>query len=261
MIMNVKKQFDLTGKIAVVTGATGHLGASITESLIEAGATVFATGRNQEKLNELVTKFQDSLKIQTIDITSEESVRDCFKKIYDVAGRIDILVNNASSLPVGNLRDISDDEWKLGMDSTINGVFRCTKEIIPIMEENDQGSIINISSIYGEVSSDPRIYGDSGHNSPPQYGAGKAAINQFTRYCACHFAEKKIRVNTITPGPFPKKQISQNQEFMKKLEDKIPLGRVGNPSELKGAIVFLASEASSFVTGENIHIDGGWSAW
>jgi len=259
--MNVKQQFDLTGKISVVTGASGHLGVAISEALIESGSMVYAVGRNRKGLEKLSERFSQSVKINLIDISSEKSVKDCFEKIEKETGKIDILVNNASNLPVGNLQNISDNEWKLGMDSTINGVFRCTKQVIPIMEKNDSGSIINISSIYGEVSPDPKIYGTSGQNSPPQYGAGKAAINQFTRYCACHFAEKKIRVNAITPGPFPKNLISGNQEFMNKLKERIPLGRVGNPSELKGVIVFLASEASSFVTGENIHVDGGWSAW
>ena len=106
--MHISKQFDLSEKIAVVTGATGHLGGSITEGLIEAGATVFATGRNKEKLEGLLTKFPDSLRTEVIDITSKESISSCFKKIHDSVGRIDILVNNASSIPVGNLRDISE---------------------------------------------------------------------------------------------------------------------------------------------------------
>jgi NAD(P)-dependent dehydrogenase (short-subunit alcohol dehydrogenase family) len=259
--MNIKDQFDLTGKIAVVTGASGHLGVSISEALVESGAIVYATGRNKIELKKLQERFPNSIKIITIDITSENSVKECFKKIKDDAGRIDILVNNASHLPVGNLKDISEDEWKLGMDGTINGVFRCTKEVIPIMGGNHQGSIINISSIYGEVSPDPKIYGDSGQNSPPQYGAGKAAINQFSKYCACHLGDSGIRVNTVTPGPFPKNQVNQNQNFMDELKRKIPLGRVGLPHEIKGVIVFLASSASSFVTGENIHVDGGWTSW
>lgn len=259
--MNVKKQFDLSGKIAVVTGASGHLGSAISEALIESGAVVYGAGRNFEKLEKLKEKFPQLIKILPLDITSEESVKECFQKIKNEAGRIDILVNNASNIPVGDLKNISEEEWKLGIDSTINGVFRCTKQVIPIMEENNEGSIINISSIYGEVSPDPRIYGDSGQNNSPQYGAGKAAINQFSKYCACHFADKGIRINSITPGPFPRNQISQNKDFIEKLENKIPLGRVGLPHEIKGAIVFLASSASSFVTGENIHVDGGWTAW
>lgn len=259
--MNVMKQFDLTGKVAVVTGAYGHLGTSITEALIEAGATVIATGKNQEKLEKLKEKISNSLKIQNINILSDESVKNCFQKIKEDIGVIDILVNNASTLPTGSLKEISNEEWELGINGTINGVFRCTKQVIPIMEQKNGGSIINVSSIYGEVSPDPNIYGNSKQNSPPQYGAGKAAINQFTRYCACHFANKGIRVNTVTPGPFPKDQIQNNEEFIDKLKMKIPLGRLGNVQEIKGVIIFLASSASSFVTGENIHVDGGWTVW
>jgi len=129
------------------------------------------------------------------------------------------------------------------------------------LEKSQNPSIINISSIYGEVSPDPSIYEDSGYNSPPQYGSGKAAIIQFTRYAACHLAKKGIRVNSISPGSFLKPEVQKNQNFVNNLKKKIPLGRIGDPDELKGAVVFLASKSSSYITGENIHVDGGWIAW
>ena len=138
---------------------------------------------------------------------------------------------------------------------------KTTQEIIPHMEKRKSGSIINIASMYGVVSPDPRIYKNTKFNSSPQYGAGKAAIIQFTKYSACHLGNKNIRVNSVSPGPFPNSKIKKNLSFIKRLNQKTPLGRVGNPEELKGVILFLASNASSYVTGANIPVDGGWTAW
>jgi gluconate 5-dehydrogenase len=263
--MHIKKLFDLKGKIAVVTGGSGYLGSAITESLAEAGAFVYVTGRDVKKLQkfqkENYRKLNNLIKTISLDILSEKSVKECFTKIKKNEKRIDILVNNASYVSTGTLEKLSDSNWNQGLNGTVTGVFRCTKQVIPIMEKNGGGTIINISSIYGEVSPDPAIYGHTGFNNPPQYGAGKAAIIQFTKYCACNLAHKGIRVNTILPGPFPKKEIQRNKQFIKNLTKKIPLGRIGKPYELKGAVVFLASESSSYITGEVLHVDGGWTAW
>jgi gluconate 5-dehydrogenase len=129
------------------------------------------------------------------------------------------------------------------------------------MEAKKQGVIINISSMYGIVSPDPRIYGDSGYNNPPDYGAGKAGIIQFTKYAACHLAAKGIRVNAVSPGPFPGAEVQKNEAFITNLKNKVPLGRIGQPADLKGVVVFLASDASSYITGQNIIVDGGWTVW
>ena len=263
--MNNSNLFDLKDKVALVTGGSGYLGRSFTEALVESGADVYIASRNKEHCDKVVRELQelekDKIHSLELDILSLESVKNCFQQIITDAGRIDILVNNASYMKTSKSKNVTEEEWVSGIDGTINGVFRCTSEVIPIMEKNKTGSIINIASIYGEVSPDPTIYGDSGFNSPPQYGAGKAAIIQYTKYMACHLAQKNIRVNAISPGPFPKPDVQQNIDFMNNLKKKIPLGRVGDPLELKGALIFLASDASSFVTGENIHVDGGWSTW
>ena len=175
-------------------------------------------------------------------------------------GRIDILVNNAFFCPWILLEEVSEKQWLEGLDGTINGVFRCTQAVIPYMKKRG-GSIINIASMYGIVSPDPRIYGNSGQNNPPGYGAGKAAIIQFSKYTACHLAGKNIRVNSISPGAFPNRNIQKNKKFISNLKNKIPLGRIGQPDEIQGAVVFLASDASSYVTGQNVVVDGGWTAW
>ena len=115
--------------------------------------------------------------------------------------------------------------------------------------------------MYGKVSPDPSIYEESGFNSLPSYGAGKAAIIQYTKFLACHLAKKRIRVNSVSPGPFPQEDVQKNVEFINRLKKKIPMGRIGLPDELKGIMIFLASDASSYITGENILVDGGWTAW
>lgn len=265
MKKNIHELFSLSGNVAVVTGGAGHLGFSISEALAEAGAEVYIASRDEEKCKQAASILQQRLDTKVvgthIDISSSKSVTDCFERIESRAGKINILVNNASFSTDGKLNEISEHDWSKGIDGTINGVYRTTKAIVPIMSHNKGGSIINIASMYGTVSPDPSIYGDSGYDNPPNYGAGKAAIIQFTRYMACHFAKEGIRVNAISPGPFPSPEVQENKQFISNLEKKTPLGRIGLPYELKGIVVFLASAASSYVTGQNIHVDGGWTSW
>lgn len=258
--------FDLSNKIIVVTGGAGHLGKSISEGLAQANATVFITGKNAEKCCTLAESLHSKFNLKTIfglelDIRSSKSINDCFKKIIHQFGRIDVLINNASFGEGGKIEDISEENWLDGINGTINGVFRCTQAVIPYMEKNKGGSIINIASMYGVVSPDPTIYGNSGFNNPPNYGAGKAAIIHFTKYTACHLGRKKIRINAISPGAFPDQEVQKNKKFIAQLTKKIPLGRIGRSDELKGVTIFLSSDASSYITGTNIMVDGGWTAW
>jgi len=263
--MNAKKLFSLEGKVAVVTGGTGHLGRSMAEGLAEMGAHVFITSREKAKALTIKNSFSgeivDRIDAEELNILSLDSIKKCFDRIKNNSNKIDILVNNAGSIPSGNYENMSEKVWEDGMDGLINGVFRCTKEIIPIMEKNGEGSIINIASMYGVVSPDPSIYEESGFNSLPNYGASKAAIIQYTKYLSCHLGGKQIRVNSISPGPFPKEEIQKNIKFINQLKKKVPMGRIGSPEELKGVVVFLASDASSYITGQNILVDGGWTCW
>jgi len=258
--MSVLSKFSLAGKVAVVTGGYGHLGKSISRGLAEAGAKVVVAGKDKSKFDQAFSQEDKNISFVEIDISSAKSVKKCLEQVKADLGRIDVLVNNAYFGTRSGLTEVTDKEWLDGMDGTINGVFRCTQVVIPLMSP-DGGSIINISSMYGVVSPDPSIYGTSRVNNPPSYGAGKAAIIQFTKYAACHLPDKNIRVNSISPGSFPQKEVQDNHEFMSNLTKKIPLGRIGRPDELQGAVVFLASDASSYVTGHNLIVDGGWTAW
>src|SRR5213596_2959714 len=144
--------------------------------------------------------------------------------------------------------------------------FQIVKAALPLLRAAAKltagASVVNIASMYGSVSPDPTIYGSSGANNPPSYGSAKAGLIQFTKYAACHFARERIRVNCISPGPFPAQQYLDNDpEFHGRLRSKTPLARTGDPREMQGPLLFLASDASSYVTGINLPVDGGWTAW
>lgn len=265
MSFELNNLFSLKDKVALVTGGAGHLGTSISEILADAGAEVFIASHNKEKCVDLATHLEKKYNRKSqglfLDISSEESVKKCVSDVFEYKGAIDILINNAYFGANGNIEGMAEKEWEKGIDGTINGVFRCTKAVLPNMIVQKRGVIINIASMYGVVAPNPEIYGDSGLNNPPNYGAGKAAIIQFTKYIGCHYGNKGIRANSISPGPFPNQEVQKNKEFIDELSKKNPLGRIGQPDELKGAVVYLASNASSFVTGQNLCVDGGWTSW
>lgn len=264
--MNINNLFNLENKVAVVTGGYGYLGTSMVEALAEAGAQVYITGKNSNKCKQLSNKLNNLIpnaKIDwiTLDISSSKSIKNAFKHILRNSKKIDILINNAFFGTTRNVEKISESEWEMGIQGSINGVFKTTNEIIPIMKKFNSGTIINIASMYGQVSPDPSIYGKTNFNNPPQYGAGKAAIIQFTRYSAVHLAKNGIRVNSISPGPFPNPEVQKNKKFIGQLNKKTPMNRVGKPWEIKGIVIFLSSNASTYVTGQNINVDGGWTVW
>jgi gluconate 5-dehydrogenase len=256
------KLFSLAGKTALVTGGYGHLGTAITAGLAEAGATVYVLGRDKSKFEQALTKIpQQNILFQLCDISDTGSVAIAFQEVQLQQGKIDILVNNAFYSRGNDPEQMSDEDWSFGIDGNLNSVYRCIREIIPYLKENG-GRIINVSSMYGVVSPDFSIYEQSpGSLNPPHYGAAKAGVLQLTRYFACYLGKYNITVNAVTPGPFPSETVQQNEVFVEQLKKKNPLGRIGKPDDLKGAFVYLASDASSFMTGQNMIIDGGWTAW
>jgi gluconate 5-dehydrogenase len=251
--------FSLEGKNVIITGGSGYLGSAIVEGLIDSGACVAVADINPSRI--------DSPHVFYIpcNVGETASIRQCFKAAREKMGPLHVLINcaniSAGAGPDKTVEAMSDEIWQKGVDGAVGSAFRCTREIIPYFEENGGGNIINFGSMYGMVSPNPAIYGDSGANNPPNYGAGKAAVLQFTRYCAGHLAGKNIRVNSVAPGPFPNPHFQQDEDFVKELEQKTMLGRIGKASEMVGPILLLASDASSFMTGTNIVVDGGWTAW
>ncbi|HOJ11059.1 MAG TPA: SDR family oxidoreductase [Clostridiales bacterium] len=255
--------FSMENKAVVITGGAGYLGSAMVEGLLEFGAKVMVADIAKKKPEEIVNNGKSYTNLYSIacDISRTESIRELFKNAREICGEIDVLINCATYGAGGSIETMSDEAWLKGVDGSLGTVFRCTREVIPYMAENGGGSIVNIASMYGMVSPDPRIYGTSGQNNPPNYGAAKAGVIQLTRYCAGHLADKNIRVNSVTPGPFPSPVKLPPEEFMNNLKNKTMLGRVGKPRDIVGAVILLASDASSFMTGSNIVVDGGWTAW
>lgn len=258
--------FSLEGKTVLITGGAGHLGAAMSRALAAYHANVFIASRDVEKCERLAGRlnqeFGEHSKGLAVDISSEESVRACVSEVIKASGKIDVLVNNAAFSVAGYFEDITEDLWKRAIDGTLHGVFRMSSAVIPQMVQQERGNIINIASMYGMVSPNPEIYrGEARLNNPACYGAGKAAILQLTRYLAGYYGQKGIRCNSISPGPFPSKTVQQTEWFMKNLAEKTMLNRIGQPDDLAGALILLASDASAYMTGVNISVDGGWTAW
>lgn len=262
--MDYKKLFDLTGKIAIVTGGTGYLGSENVKILKDFGATVVNADIAAAETRWAKAEAGSSDMFVACDVSSSESIAACFKAVAEKYGKIDILVNcaqyGAGYGKDSQLEYMDDITFNKGIDGSIGVVFRGMREVIPYMKENG-GSIINYCSMYGLVSPDLRIYGDNPQKQPPNYGAGKAAVDQITRYAAGALAEYGIRVNAVTPGPFPNPRNQDDAEFNAKLANKTMLGRFGQSYEMAGAVLLLASDAASFMTGTNIVVDGGWTAW
>ena len=268
--------FNLTGKTALITGAGGLLGPKHAESLIECGAQVVMTDHHEdraiaraEELNEKYGKLVATA--HRMDVTNKAEIENVFSK-YDT---IDILINNAAKDPKvkkdGGLKPdsrfetMSEEYWSEGIDAAVNGTFLCSQVAANKMLENDTpGVILNISSDLGVIAPDQRIYSKPGveesmqNVKPITYSAAKWAIVGMTKYLAVYFANKNIRVNCLSPtGVFN----NHPEEFVKKLSGIIPMGRMAHIDEYKGAIAFLCSDASTYMTGENMVIDGGKTVW
>lgn len=252
--------FSLKNKNVLITGGYGYLGKAICQGLLAHGAKVWVLGRSEEKFTQTFVNQSDIFFIPA-DVSDNQSIQAAFRQISTQVSQIDVLINNAFYSKGQHPETMSDDEWATGMDGTLNSVYRCIREIIPYFKKQGQGKIINVSSMYGVVSPDFKVYENNNFLNPPHYGAAKAGVLQMTRYFACYLGKHNILVNAVTPGAFPSDTVQKNQEFIDDLSAKTPLGRIGKPEELQGAFVYLASDASSFMTGQNIVVDGGWTAW
>lgn len=261
--------FSLTGRTALVTGGGGHLGGAIASTLAGAGAHVYLAGRSVAPLEELqgaLVAEGAKVDIAQLDVLDSGAIEDLMARIGAETGRMDVLVNNAHSGKTGTIESAEPEDYANAFAVSVQAVGELTKKSLDLLKagaaDTGQASVINISSMYGMVSPDPSIYGDTGHNSPPYYGAAKAGLLQLTRYGAVHLAQYGVRVNAISPGPFPKPKVAETMpELWQTLCNKAPLGRVGQRNEIGGAALFLASDASSYVTGINLPVDGGWTAW
>ena len=261
MDINYNTLFNLKNKVAIVTGGGGHLGSEMTKGLSDMGATVFVFGRNPDKYSDL-SLYNNKINIIQCDVSDEKQFSNEVEKIQDKLFGIDILVNNAFNEDRKSIEKMTRMDWDMGIDNILSQVFFCTQAVLPGMLKKGNGSIINIASIYGFLGINQSLYQEV-KSSSVFYSTAKGGIIQMTRRLATEYASKGIRVNCISPGHFPKKTkgVPERPGYIVGLSDKTPMKRIGQPHEIPGGVIYLASDASSFVTGQNIIIDGGWSAW
>ena len=259
--------FSLIGKTALITGATGYLGSAMALVLAEAGAHVLINSRSQErsetKVRNLIASGH-SAEPAVFDVTDQQGIEQFFA-LYQ--GRpLNVLINNAYVGGAGSIELSKTEAYASSYDVTVLAAHNLLKGALPALrmavQKDGDASVINLASMYAMVSPDQRIYESAQGANPPFYGAAKAALLHWTRYAACEFGAQGIRVNSISPGPFPSDLVqNKNPTLVEELSKKVPLGRIGQAEEVRGPTLFLASSASSFVNGANIVVDGGWTCW
>lgn len=250
--------FDLTGRVAVVTGGAGLFGQQIVEALAEAGARTFMASRNLDKLRAQAEIFRHSgLNVATLqyDQASEPSILQLLQQVTDVAGKVDILVNNSVLRPMGDWTSSGADFAK-SMEVNATGLFLMTRAFGEHMVARGQGSIINVGSTYGMVGPDYTHYIGLGWGVSPDYFVHKGGMLQLTRFAAAKFGPHGVRVNAISPGGLFN---NQDPRFLERYNARTFLGRMANQTDLKGVVVLLASDASAYITGANIPVDGGYT--
>jgi NAD(P)-dependent dehydrogenase (short-subunit alcohol dehydrogenase family) len=247
------KLFDLSKKVILITGGGGHLGRELSIGISDFHAQVIAVGRKKSTFN--------SKKIEYIecDLKDEWEFEKVVKGVLGRYGKIDGLINNANSSNRESWEELNSDGWRDGFEGTLTHVFTCSKIISRHMKTRGQGVIVNNASIFGMLAPDFSIYPEGIRGPAPHHAAAKAGVIQLTKYLAAELARDGIRVNSVTPGWFPKKKGPERLDFMSNLEARIPMARIGQPKELVGAFVYLLSNASSYVTGHNLIVDGGYS--
>jgi 2-deoxy-D-gluconate 3-dehydrogenase len=275
--MTILDKFNMKDRVAVVTGGVGLLGAEFCKTLAEAGAAVAVVDLNGDAANKVAEGLvKDGYKAKgiAVDITKQESVNTMVAAVLSTFGRLDVLVNSAALDPKfdpdaaargiapGAFEDYPLEQWNAALNVNLTGMFLVTQACVKQMvAQGKKGSIINICSTYGLNGPDQRIYIKDGQRvayKPVYYTTTKAGVMGFTKYLAAYYAETEIRVNALTPGG-----VFNNHEeyFVKNYSAKTILGRMAKKDEMNGALLFLASDASSYMTGNNVIVDGGWTAW
>ncbi len=261
--------FSLVGKTAVITGAGGFFGRYFTRALLEQGARVILIEKDLSNLNFFSQEYEDKYESHFVNLYDRQATKECYDKIL-LDKRIDILVNNAFDFSTrtgfnteaGKIENATFEQLQASFESGVYWAIQATQTFGMRMKQQGVGSIINICSMYAVVVPSPDLYDGTDKFNPPGYSMAKAGLMQFTKYAAS-FLSPGVRVNAISPGAIPNLEnqtnnsIAQDDPVLRRLSEKILLKRMGHPKDLTGALVFLASDASSYITGQNIVIDGG----
>ena len=261
------QRFRLDGRDALITGGGGHLGSAMSAALAEAGARVFVNSRSAERAAATVEKIQASggqATAAVFDITDAAAVKLWFAEA--APAELHVLINNAYAGGAGSIKTAQPEAFADSYDITVVAAQRLLLNAQPALAAaaaaGTGASVINIATMYAVVSPDPSNYDSPATMNPPFYGAAKAALLQWTRHAACELGGSGIRVNALSPGPFPNPTVQQsNPGFVRTLAARTPLGRIGLPDEIQGPLLFLACDASTYVTGTNLMVDGGWTSW
>jgi NAD(P)-dependent dehydrogenase (short-subunit alcohol dehydrogenase family) len=264
----ISTMMDLRGRVAVITGGAGHLGRTMADALAELGCSIGLLDRNGDALAKTLDQLRDSWGVPVagleIDLENESERADVATWVTEKFGRADILVNNAGFVGDSQLKgwvvpfeEQQIDTWRRAIEVNLTAAFHLSQILSPLLKANGNGSIINVSSIYGVVGPDLRLYEGTAMGNPAAYAASKGGLIQTTRWLSTVLAPA-IRVNCISPGGIAR---NQPEAFVKRYVERSPLCRMGTEEDFKGAIAYFASDLSSWVTGENLMVDGGWTVW
>ena len=258
--------FDLSGKNIVITGGAGHLGSEISLGLASFGAVVYALGRDSIKLASLKSRADaiglENLIVKELDVNNHEAFLAFLQdEIIREGKSLDILVNNANSSGREKWENLDIDIWREALKGSLEHYFTCAKAASKVFLTQGYGNIVNTASLFSFMAPYFPMHLELGNAASAHHVVAKGGVLQLTKYLATLWAAKGIRVNCVSPGYFPKKRGPDNPKYMQEVCDRIPMGRIGMANEIVGVYVFLCSSASSYMTGQNLIVDGGYSVW
>ena len=259
---------NLSGRVAVITGGAGHIGRAMAQALAEVGSSIVLVDRNEAACNaaaeEIASEYDVATLVICADLARETEVVSIPEMVSGRFGRLDVLINCAAFVGTDGLTGWntkfsaqSADTWRAAVEVNLTSAFLLTQKSTPLLEASGHGSVVNIASIYGVVGPDWRLYEGTDMGNPAAYAASKGGLLQLTKWLSTTLAPK-IRVNAITPGGVWR---GQAPSFHEKYVSRVPMGRMGLEEDFKGAAVYLASDLSAYMTGQNLIVDGGWTAW
>ncbi len=262
----VNQWCSLDGRVAVVTGANGFLGSAISHALAECGSDLILLDHPESEVDKLVSEIKDRWSVDVASFKCDLEFEDQRSEFIKWARkrRVDILINNAAFVGTSNLagwavpfHQQTLETWRRAVEVNLTAVFHLTQGLAETLVKHQNGSIVNIASIYGELGPDMSLYRSTKMSNPAAYGASKAGLLQLTRWLATNLAPS-IRVNSVSPGGIFR---DQPQIFVERYEQRTPLKRMAREHDVLGAVVFLVSDMSLYITGQNIRVDGGWGSW